>query len=152
MADRVVIGVGNAERGDDGIGLRVVEELGARRVPGVDFERGDGDPGWLIDALEGRRCAVVVDAMRTGDIAPGTVVVLDASASGLSAQARLASSHAMGAAASLELARALGRLPERVVVVGVEAETMRIGDEMSSAVAGAVDMAADAVMEVLADA
>jgi len=152
VADRVVLGIGNADRGDDGIGLRVLEALRGRDIDGVDLETGDGDPGWLIDVLAGKRCAVVVDAMRTGGVAPGTVAVLDASAAGLDERTRLASSHAMGAAAALELARALGRLPKQVVVVGVEVASMALGDEMTPEVADAVDLATDAVMEVLCDA
>jgi len=152
VGDAVVIGIGSADRGDDAVGIAVVDALARRDLAGVDLVVGDGDPGWLIDVLEGRSCAVVVDAMRTGDHPPGTVVVLDASASGLPEPVRLASSHAMGAAASLELARTLGRLPERVVVVGVEAESMGLGDAMTAGVVGAVGRAVDAVMEVLGDA
>ncbi|HSM01652.1 MAG TPA: hydrogenase maturation protease [Acidimicrobiia bacterium] len=152
MADCAVLGIGNRDRGDDAIGLLILEALERRDLDGVDLHPGDGDPGWMIDTLDGRRCAVVVDAMRTGAAAPGTVVVIDASAHEVPAMTRLSSSHAMGAAASLELARALGMLPDRVVVVGVEAGSMRLGDEVTSEVANAVEMAADAVMEALADA
>lgn len=152
MGDCAVLGIGNRDRGDDAVGLLVLDALGRRGLMGVDLRAGDGDPGWMIDTMDGRRCAVVVDAMRTGDAAPGTVVVIDASEHEVPAMTRLSSSHAMGAAASLELARALGRLPARVVVVGVEAGTMALGAEVTSAVAGAVELAADAVMEVLADA
>jgi hydrogenase maturation protease len=64
----------------------------------------------------------------------------------------LSSSHALGAATSVELARALGRLPQRLLVIGVEADSISLGSPLSPAVATAVGLAADAVMEVLADA
>ena len=57
--------------------------------------------------------------------------------------------HALGLAAVVELARALGRLPERVVVVGVEAERFDHGVPLSPAVAAAVTPAADAVASAL---
>lgn len=152
MADCAVLGIGNRDRGDDAVGLLVVDALRRRDLKDVELRVGDGDPGWMIDSMDGRRCAVVVDAMSTGDAAPGTVVVIDASEHEVPAMTRLSSSHAMGAAASLELARALGRLPSRVVVVGVEAGSMALGDEVTSEVANAVEIAADAIVEVLADA
>ena len=151
MADPVVLGIGNRDRGDDAVGLLVIDELMTRRLPGVDLMPGDGDPGWMLDAWEGRPCAVVVDAMVTG-AAPGTIVSFDASTTALPANARLSSSHALGAATSVELARALGRLPHRLIVIGVEADSVSLGSPLSPAVATAVGLAADAVMEALADA
>ncbi len=151
MADPVVLGIGNWDRGDDAVGLLVIDELAARDLPGVDLMPGDGDPGWMLDAWEGRSFSVVVDAMVTG-AAPGTVVSFDASTTALPASTRLSSSHALGAATSVELARALGRLPKRLVVIGVEADSVSVGSPLSPAVATAVGVAADAVMEVLADA
>lgn len=151
MADPVVLGIGNWDRGDDAVGLLVIDELAARDLPGVDLMPGDGDPGWMLDAWEGRSFSVVVDAMVTG-AAPGTVISFDASTTALPASTRLSSSHALGAATSVELARALGRLPKRLVVIGVEADSVSVGSPLSPAVATAVGVAADAVMEVLADA
>jgi hydrogenase maturation protease len=105
----------------------------------------------MLDSWEGRRCAVVVDAMQTG-AAPGTVVVFDASSAAVPAMTRLSSSHALGAATSVELARAIGKLPDRLVVVGVEADSVRLGSAVTPAVASVVSLVADAVMELLGDA
>ena len=151
MGDRVVLGIGNPDRGDDAIGLLVLDELRTRCGPDIDLSSGDGDPGWMIDAWEGRRVSVVVDAVHTG-AAPGSVTVIDASAAPLPATTRLSSSHAMGVASSVELARALGRLPDRLVVVGVEGRSFAFGSEMSPEVAAAVKPATVTVLEVLADA
>ena len=151
MGDRVVLGIGNPLRGDDAIGLLVLEELRTRCGPDIDLSSGDGDPGWMMGAWEGRRFSVVVDAVRTG-AAPGAVTVIDASSTPLPATTRLSSSHAMGVASSVELARALGRLPDRLVVVGVEGRSFASGSEISPEVAAAVETAAAAVLEVLADA
>jgi len=151
VGDRVVLGIGNPDRGDDAIGLLVLDELRPRCGPDIDLSSGDGDPGWMIDAWEGRRVSVVVDAVQTG-AAPGSVTVIDASAAPLPATTRLSSSHAMGVASSVELARALGRLPDRLIVVGVEGRSFALGSEMSPEVAAAVKPATVTVLEVLADA
>jgi len=151
VADRVVLGIGNRDRGDDAVGLLVLDELEDRQLENVELMPGDGDPGWMLDSWEGRRCAVVVDAMQTG-AAPGTVVVFDASSAAVPAMTRLSSSHALGAATSVELARAIGKLPDRLVVVGVEADSVRLGSAVTPAVASVVSLVADAVMELLGDA
>jgi hydrogenase maturation protease len=48
------------------------------------------------------------------------------------------------------LARTLGRLPERVVVVGVEGVEFESGTEISESVARGIEPAARAVLEELA--
>jgi hydrogenase maturation protease len=49
------------------------------------------------------------------------------------------STHAFGVGDAVELARALGRLPRRVVVYGVEGAGFESGAPLSPAVAAAVD-------------
>jgi hydrogenase maturation protease len=65
---------------------------------------------------------------------------------------RLASTHAMGIADALELGRALGRAPHRVVVLGVEGATFGIGDEMTPAVTAALDELVASVLRDLEEA
>ncbi len=60
----------------------------------------------------------------------------------------LASTHAVGVADALELGRAVGRTPHRVVLVGVEGVAFGMGEDMSPAVASALD---EAVATVLAE-
>ena len=67
----LVIGVGNAARGDDAAGL-----LAARRLGGIELE---GDPTALLDLFDGIDEAAVVDAVRSG-AAPGTVHRFDVGA------------------------------------------------------------------------
>jgi hydrogenase maturation protease len=126
-----VIGLGNAVRGDDAAGL-----LAARAVGGVELE---GDPSALLDLLDGAPAATLVDAVASG-AAPGTVHRFDASAEPLPASLRSSTStHAIGLADALELARALGRLPRRVIVYGIEGAAFAAGDAVTPAVARAVE-------------
>jgi hydrogenase maturation protease len=133
-----VIGVGNDRRGDDAAGLEVV-----RRLPPVDsvriIECAD-DPLGIIDAWEGADDAIVVDAVRSG-APPGTVHVLDGlQPGGLTPRLHgSTSTHAFGVGEAIELARTLGRLPERVRIYGIEGESFVIGSVLSPAVARAVE-------------
>jgi hydrogenase maturation protease len=137
---RVVIGVGNAARGDDAAGL-----ITARRLGGLEHE---GDPVALLDMWREADVAVVVDAVSSG-AAPGTVHRFDATAAPLPAQLRRSSStHALGLAEAIELGRTLGRLPRQLIVYGLEGERFEAGGELTPAVAAAVEAVAAALEAV----
>jgi hydrogenase maturation protease len=124
----VVIGVGNPDRGDDGIGSEVAGRLEGRLPGGTRLVRLVGDdPG----------------------AAPGTVRRMDAVAGPLPADVGSASTHSLGTAAAIEMARVLGRLPAHLVVYGVEGESFATGAGLSRPVVAA---AAEVVEQVLAEA
>ncbi len=132
-----VIGLGNAWRRDDAAGLEVARRLGGRAL--------EGEPAGLIEALEGADEAVVVDAVSSG-APPGTVHRLEAGSSPLPAELfGVSSTHALGLAEAVELARALGRLPARVVVYGIEGADFAPGSGLSPEVAAAVDRVVEEV-------
>lgn len=122
-AERLVIGIGNPHRGDDAAGISVAERLGAPRAV---TSAGGAE---LIDLWEDRREVVVVDATRSGEAA-GTLTRFEAASEPLPA-ANFASSHSFGLAETVELARALGRLPHRLQVYGIEGAVFELGSEMT---------------------
>jgi len=148
----VVIGVGNPDRGDDGVGPAVVSRakgcLPESARPVCLF--GD-DPAAIMDAWRGAQRAVVVDAMVSG-ARPGTVRRFRASTEPLPEEVGLASTHALGAGAAIEMARVLGRLPARLTLYGVEAVGFTVGSGLSPAVAAAVPAVVEQVLEEVADA
>jgi hydrogenase maturation protease len=147
----VVIGVGNVDRGDDAAGRRVAAAL-RRVVPeGTTVVESDGDPTAIMDAWEGADRAVLVDTMVSGS-PPGTVRRFDATTTPLPIAAHFVSSHGMGAAEAVEMARTLGRLPKRLLVYGIEGKRFRPGDPICQSVADAVDVAKGMVLAEVADA
>lgn len=142
----LVVGVGQPDRGDDVLGLLVAEEV-RRQAPGCTVMTVTS-PTRLIDAWEGWDEVVVVDAVRTGR-APGELTVVEVGDRLLPARPGAGGSHGFGVAEAVELGRSLDRLPRRLVVVGVEAQTFAQGAAMSPAVARAVDRATRAVIDVL---
>jgi hydrogenase maturation protease len=140
-----VLGVGNAFRGDDAVGLAVAERLRGRVPAGVEVVPCELEPSRLIEAWEGAASALVVDAVESG-AEPGTVWRFDASAEAVPARAFRSSTHALGVGDAIELARALGRLPERVVVYGVEGLEFTAGEGLTPPVQAAVERAACAVL------
>lgn len=148
MADAAVIAVGNALRADDGAGAAVIARLAGRVPAGVRLVTARGEPSELLDAWDGLARVVVVDAVRTG-AAPGTVHRFDASDAPLPARTGSASTHGIGLAEALELGRALGRLPGRVDVIGIEAADLATGGPLSGPVSAALDEAAAQVLAAL---
>lgn len=152
----LVVGLGSPDRGDDAVGRVVARAAAALDLAGVRVVEHE-DPTSLADLWEGCRLAVVVDAVRTGAPA-GSLVRIATSRTGEPlpatawASTGLGGTHAFGLGASIELCRTLGRLPERLVVVGVEAEGFGYGEPLSVAVAAAVPGALDAVVAELVDA
>lgn len=153
----LVVGLGRSDRGDDAVGLVVARRLaplsrsgslGDTRV--VETE----DPAGLLDLWPGHELVVVVDAVRSG-APPGTLHRLDTGAPhpALAPSAWRATgrggTHALGLAAVLELARALHRLPARLVLVGVEAAGFDHGAELSQAVSSAVGPAVAVITAML---
>ena len=111
---------------------------------GVELLEREGEPTSLIDAWDGADAVWLVDAVSSG-AAVGTVHRLDASETELPTELFRASTHHVGLAEAVELARALGRLPARTVVYGIEGKSFNVGDELDPAVAAAVDPVAEAV-------
>jgi hydrogenase maturation protease len=141
----VVIGVGNALRSDDGVGPAVADRLRALAA-GVDVVTCEDEPTRLLDAWSGAEAALVVDAVSSG-AAPGSVHRFDASAQALPAGVFRGSTHAFGVGETIELARALGRLPQRVVVYGVEGAGFAAGEGLSPEVEAVVEPLAHELLE-----
>jgi hydrogenase maturation protease len=129
----LLIGVGNPWRGDDAAGLEV-----ARRVGGFAHE---GDCTGLVELWSGHDEVALVDAASSGGEA-GTVHRLEAGDKPLPAQLLRSSTHAFGVADAIELARALGRLPETVRVYAIEGSDFTAGAGLSPAVQQAVEQVA----------
>ena len=146
----VVIGVGNSWAGDDAAGVLVVRIVRARAGDGVYVLEHEGEPTALLDMWQGARLAIVVDATSGGGPS-GSVRTLDATHEPLPAGFTGTSTHAFGLAAAIELARALGRLPERLLVVGVEGRSFAAGAHPDPAVQAALEPAAEVVLKLVAD-
>ncbi|MFD6230335.1 hydrogenase maturation protease [Streptomyces sp. NPDC060232] len=141
----VVIGMGNEFRRDDGVGWIVAGLLKRRaeegRLPaGVVVAQCDGDPGRLIALWEDADLAIVVDACSPPAAEPGRTHRWDDAAGdgpGTTVSARH-STHGLGFAEALDLGRALGRTPRRLIVYAVEGADLSQGLGMTAAVARTV--------------
>lgn len=130
----LIIGCGNRQRSDDGAGILVAERL---RDLGIAAETRSGEAADLIEAWRGADDVIVVDAVVTG--APvGTVRAWDPRQP-LASVRSTASTHGLGVAEAIELARVLQCLPARLQVYGIEGRRFEPGAQVSPEVQHAIE-------------
>ena len=149
----LVAGIGNIFMGDDAFGVEVARRLAERPLP-AGVEVGDfGIRGIdLMYALgEGYDAAVFVDAVPRGE-PPGTLSVIEPE---LEEGEATIDAHGMDPVKVLSLARQVGSVPERILVVGCEPGVRMTGDEeevvgeLSAPVRAAIDDAVGLVESVI---
>ncbi|CAN5257328.1 hydrogenase maturation protease [soil metagenome] len=141
----LVIGIGHPDRGDDAAGRLVAAQLATVAPADVRIVQTDGEAGKLIDLLAQADQVVIVDAGLSG-ARPGTIHRLDAVAGAMPRPMFAMSSHAIGLVESIELARTLGTLPARCLVLAIEAQGFDLGAGVSPAVTEAIDRAVEMVL------
>jgi hydrogenase maturation protease len=134
---RIVIGIGNPDRGDDAAGRAVARRLRGLLPPSVAVREHNGEAAALLAMLDGAAVAVLIDACALG--APtGTVHRFDAAVAALPRAGFALSSHGIGAAEAIELARALGQLPPHCILYAIEGASFEQGAALSVPVSQAV--------------
>lgn len=135
----LLLGVGNPDRGDDAAGHLVSRALAG--VADVVARQVTGDPSTILtDPLwDTADRVVLIDTVRTGR-RPGTVHRW----AGERLLAHLpdtgGGTHDLGVATTLQLAAALERLPDDLVVIGIEGASFEVGAPPSRPVRHAVAM------------
>ncbi|MCP3995314.1 MAG: hydrogenase maturation protease [bacterium] len=148
MATAVVIGVGNRWRRDDAAGLEVIDALQGRIDDSVSLIESDGEPTRLLDTFALAPKVVMVDAVVTGG-EPGTVhrftdeELPDGMGIGQS-------SHLVQLYETIALGKLLDKLPNGLVLIGIEALDFDNGEGMTDAVSAGVEAAVKAVLTELA--
>jgi hydrogenase maturation protease len=146
MEKTLVLGIGNSVLCDDGVGIRVAEQLGKRITDSAITVAEACDGGlFLLEAFLGYDHVVLIDAIQTVGGTPGQVYELQPN-DFLSAR-HLSSPHQVDFATALELGKALGLpMPSTIDIVAVEAGDVtsfqdRCTPEVEKAIPVAVEMA-----------
>jgi hydrogenase maturation protease len=150
----LIAGIGNVFLGDDAFGLHVVRMLQKSALPaGVDaIEFGIRGFDLAYALVDGYDAAILIDLAARGE-SPGMVSVIDPEIDDL--PARVIEGHGMDPVSVLALARRLGTLPSKTLVVTCEPETVPdpdsgdITEELSEPVRSAIVPAAEAVRRLI---
>ena len=147
-ASVVVLGIGNTLMGDDGVGVRIAEELSTRELgaPGeVEVVTGAVAGMALVGHLRESRNVIFADAIDT-DADPGTVFCFDPDEAGVT-QLRSNTTHGMSVSYLVTAARMAGADPN-VLVYAVQVGDVRPNpDALTAAVEATVSPTADLIAE-----
>lgn len=143
----LIIGIGNRYRGDDGLGCFIADELKKQVTHDVEVIEHNGDPASLIDLWQGRSQVILIDAISSGTEI-GTIHDFDLHQQALPDTFRNYSTHALGVAEAVELARALGKLPSHIIF-GIEAENFKADTHQSTQLQQAMKALQDKVLKAI---
>jgi hydrogenase maturation protease len=144
----VVLGIGNMLMTDEGIGVRVIEEIERRfrMPPGIEVIDGGTSGMELLDALDDLDHLIVVDAVRSGD-PPGSLIRLVDDEVPALFQTRL-SPHQLGLSDVLASLKLMDGFPRHLVLLGCEPQSLATALGLTPAVEARVE---DLVQAVLAE-
>lgn len=140
-----LVGIGNRYRGDDAVGLYVIELL-EKLLPTASLATSDGEITGLLSLFENHDHVVIVDAVQMPGEA-GSIVRLDGLSATLSDTGLRSSTHAMGLAEAVEMARNLDRLPRRLTIYGIVGGQFDNSETMSAAVESAASRLVEQIIE-----
>ena len=141
----LIIGLGNEYRGDDAVGLIVARRLREAAPESVRVLEESGEGAALLESWQDADTVILIDAVHSG-AKPGTIHRFDAHVQPIARKFFRFSTHAFGVAEAVELARALGRLPPRLIVYGVEGKSFEAGVGLSPEVEAAAQEVAERVL------
>ncbi|KPK46959.1 MAG: hydrogenase maturation protease [Dehalococcoidia bacterium SM23_28_2] len=141
----LIIGLGNQYRRDDAVGLTVARYLKEQVPKHVRVLEASSEGASLMESWKDADAVILIDAVHSG-AEPGTLHRLDAHTQPMPSEFSHCSTHAFSAAEAIELARALGQLPPRLVVYGVEGKTFESGLGLSLEVEKAVQKVVERVL------
>lgn len=143
----LVLGIGNPSCGDDAVGPAVIERIRIFQDDNIVTLSVPAEASSIISAMKGHDNVVLVDAILSQN-ATGALHVFDASRGPLPTELfPHFSSHSFGIPEAIELARVLGELPPKIIVLGIEGAQFEPGEGMSPRVAEAVEDAVRWIFE-----
>jgi hydrogenase maturation protease len=146
----LVVGCGGPFAADDNVGLEIVHRLQARGDCGCEFLELSGGALGLLDFLDKADIILFVDAVQSGAPA-GTVHLLPMPSREVAPRAMgRVSSHGWGLEETLRLSRSLGLRVPRLILLGVELESVTTGSPRTRPVEAALGAVVECFPTLLA--
>ncbi len=139
--DIVVIGLGNLLMSDEGIGIYLIQKLSELqdKFPHVEFiDAGTGGMN-LLHLIANRKKAVIIDCVKMGK-SPGTIKKFKPSEVKTTKKMMHFSLHEADILRIIAISRQLGECPEKIVIFGIEPESLEMGQKLSPALAARIDL------------
>ncbi len=125
---------------DDGLSVHVLERLQADNLIPDNIQMIDGGTCGLdlLQYLEGVSNLIIIDAIKTRDGIPGSIIRLDGDKIPAYLSLKI-SPHDIGLPDLLATAKLRDLFPEKIVVFGIQPASLELGIELSPEVASKVD-------------
>lgn len=145
----ILVGIGHPARGDDALGVIVIEQL-RKLLPGnIATAVCTGDIADLFEIFESYHMVIIVDAILTQVNPPGTLYQLMNDEIIPHASECRVSTHAFDLGQAIEMAKNLSLLPNTLIIFGIEAAQFDHGAPLSAAVSAQLPTLIDAIHEFL---
>jgi len=142
----LVLGIGNAQFGDDGAGIRLAEMLAQRELPPEVKVAEAGLPGWGLPIwLEGKANVILVDAVKMGQT-PGSWRRFYPKDLHILMETDSLSLHQPDLASGLALSQALDLIPENLLLYGIEPANTSPGASLSAEVNASLPEVVESIM------
>lgn len=150
----LVIGLGNPILSDDGVGVRVAEEVQSRLPSASQTEVMEVSVGGLtlMEFMIGYDRAIIIDAIQLENTQPGRIHRMSIDdLRDISPTQHSASPHDTTLITALQMGHEIGlKLPKEIIIFAIEAErVLDFGEELTPAVAAAIPTATTAVLNEL---
>lgn len=124
-----VLGVGNTLKGDDGIGIVLLNRLRESEISGeVEFYEVGTSGMNILHHLKDLDTALIIDAIRSKG-KPGESVFF--SPDDVDNDLQVRGTHDANLLEAIELSESMGERPEKVVIMGVIPESMELNEDLS---------------------
>lgn len=146
----LVLGVGNILLSDEGVGVRIVEELQKRQLPEcVEVVDGATRAMELVDIMRGRKKVIIVDAL-DADTEPGAVFKFGPEQ--LAETKKMSVSvHDIGVHEAIFLLSLTAELPEDITFYGIQPGSLELHEGLTKEVAAAAVKVVDIILKDLQD-
>ncbi len=148
-----IIGIGNLTRLDDGVAIRIIEQLRKKNIPSnvkvTDLGTGGID---IILALDGWEKGIIIDAVDLDYLHPGAIVEYRVKDENIPEIKGLSSTHGFDAVTALKLAFSLQEydLPSEIRIIGIQVKNLEgLGTDLSSEVESAIPKVIQRISELL---
>jgi len=145
----LVLGVGNVLLTDEGVGVRALKEIERHYIFPENVELLDGGTSGieLLRHIRKRDYLIIIDCMKCSQ-EPGTVVRVEGNDVPTAFRTRI-SPHQLGLSDLLAAAMLTDELPKKLVLYGVEPESIDIGLDLTDRVEASLEKLTGAVIDEL---
>jgi len=142
-----IIGIGNTLYSDEGVGVHLIPYLNEvlPEIPNIEIIEGNTDGMKLLGPVEDADYLIIIDAINAGK-KPGTVITIRDEEIPKYFGVKM-SIHQIGFQEILFAARLRDKLPEKMVMFGVQPESFELGLELSETVKNKVPEVVNLVVE-----